>query len=80
MALKIDPCPFCGSTHLHLVMHASTYSISCQTCRCRGPQKHNQETAIVHWNKTKPQIGSAAHSDLTCDRPLSALTTINLAT
>ncbi|BFM06406.1 Lar family restriction alleviation protein [Halioxenophilus aromaticivorans] len=52
MALQIEPCPFCGSQHLHMVVHKMNYSIACQSCRCRGPQKPNQEQAVMHWNET----------------------------
>ena len=52
MALKIEPCPFCGGQHLHMVVHSLSYSVACQTCRCRGPQRKNQELAVMQWNAT----------------------------
>lgn len=52
MALKIEPCPFCGGQHLHMVVHSLSYSVACQTCRCRGPQRKNQELAVMQWNTT----------------------------
>lgn len=52
MALQIEPCPFCGGQHLHMVVHSLTYSVACQSCRCRGPQKNNQEQAVMQWNIT----------------------------
>jgi len=55
MALQIEPCPFCGGHHLHMVAHALTYSVACQSCRCRGPQKKNQELAVMQWNDTSRQ-------------------------
>ena len=55
MALQIEPCPFCGGHHLHLVLHSLTYSVTCQTCRCRGPQHKIQEQAVMQWNETSRQ-------------------------
>lgn len=55
MALQIEPCPFCGGHHLHMVVHSLTYSVTCQSCRCRGPQKQNQELAVMQWNQTSRQ-------------------------
>ena len=52
MALQIEPCPFCGGHHLHMVVHSLTYSVACQSCRCRGPQRKNQELAVMQWNVT----------------------------
>ncbi|WP_317930633.1 Lar family restriction alleviation protein [Halioxenophilus sp. WMMB6] len=60
MALQIEPCPFCGSEHLHMVVHSLTYSVACQSCRCRGPQRENQELAVMQWNATSRTHARAA--------------------
>ncbi|WP_416053963.1 Lar family restriction alleviation protein [Marinibactrum halimedae] len=52
MATSLEPCPFCQSSHLHICNHLMTYSVSCQSCRCRGPHRSNLKAAQSEWNKT----------------------------
>ena len=68
MALQIEACPFCGGEHLHMVVHSLTYSVACQSCRCRGPQKNNQEQAVMQWNATSRKHLAASDRLLDSDR------------
>ncbi len=63
MATKIEPCPFCGSEHLHFTHHLLSLSVVCQTCKSAGPHKRKMEDALAAWNATSRLVGEAKQTD-----------------
>ncbi len=59
MATLIEPCPFCGSGHLHISHHLLSHSVSCQTCKSSGPHRRQLEDALLEWNHTSKLLRSA---------------------
>ncbi len=59
MATLIEPCPFCDSGHLHISHHLLSHSVSCQTCKSKGPHRRQLEDALLEWNHTSKLLRSA---------------------
>ena len=57
-AIKLKPCPFCGSDGDDLVMIElsdyyldTVYAVQCDTCTSRGAYKITKQMAIDEWNE-----------------------------
>ena len=55
--MKINKCPFCGSSlivYKHLPGPCSTlpyrYYLLCDDCKARGPTDYNKDNALKKWN------------------------------
>lgn len=46
-AMKINPCPFCGSHNAQL-MHRLAYFVECGTCFAEGPWKRRHHSGKDH--------------------------------
>jgi Lar family restriction alleviation protein len=57
-ALKttLHNCPFCGSSHLFVRQHLSSYAISCQSCKAGGPHRPTYEQALSDWNRATQKL------------------------
>ena len=56
--IPIKKCPYCGYDFARMTYSYSTndgtiYSIICNSCKSRGPEKETQEDAVVAWNERK---------------------------
>lgn len=54
------PCPFCGSTDLHVPFEGSGYYVTCRNCGCTGPDDEGAQdpdadcdSAVFAWNFRK---------------------------
>lgn len=50
---QLEPCPFCGSSNLHLsdgYDEDSNWVVVCRVCRCSGTFCAIRATAIARWN------------------------------
>jgi len=45
--MKLNPCPFCGSTRVAVVSDA----VHCGCCAAVGPNAPTQDQAILRWNQ-----------------------------
>lgn len=53
MTPKLKPCPFCGSSAVHLEEATMACRLECLALACgaKGPWKPNYEAAIRAWNR-----------------------------
>jgi Lar family restriction alleviation protein len=49
--IEIKPCPFCGSTQVHMRDMATFPYVFCEQCNAYGPSMETKEEAILMWNK-----------------------------
>lgn len=74
MGTKIAACPFCNSHRIHVAHHLLSYSVSCETCKCRGPHKRELTDAIGEWN----QISTKVHHATVMEEPILQGHLVNL--
>jgi Lar family restriction alleviation protein len=54
-AVKLLPCPFCGSTNCSLSMRVGAWKFAyCPDCLTEGPAMDNDSDAISTWNRRAP--------------------------
>jgi hypothetical protein len=53
MATRIEPCPFCGSVHLHITQNGLSYCVVCQSCKAKGSHRSELRQAISLWNQAR---------------------------
>lgn len=52
---KLNPCPFCKSTDVEVIVRYSNTNykyVGCDVCEARGPEHEEEMRAIVMWNTT----------------------------
>ncbi|WP_460231957.1 Lar family restriction alleviation protein [Aurantivibrio plasticivorans] len=74
MGTKIAACPFCNSHRIHVAHCLLSYSVSCETCKCRGPHKRELSNAIEEWN----QISNKVHHATIMEEPILQSHLVNL--
>jgi Lar family restriction alleviation protein len=61
--VKLNPCPFCGSTKIQSECYSTTFSIAaraedcfdyCKDCDAQGPAGGSAAEAHVRWNARGP--------------------------
>lgn len=50
MNYELKPCPFCGSSDVHIVGYGGYWCV-CSNCEAESALKNTQEEAIEVWNK-----------------------------
>ena len=63
MASHLEPCPFCGSSNMHINRHLLSRAVCCQHCKGSGPHKKQLEDAITEWNLTARLLFKARRSE-----------------
>lgn len=46
---QLEPCPFCGSTHVELCKDPTDYWVQCHNCMATGPSHPDPEDAKESW-------------------------------
>jgi transcription elongation factor Elf1 len=59
MAIAIQNCPFCGSSHNHINHHQMTFYVVCQHCLSTGPRRREIDQSIEQWNALFRQLKQA---------------------
>ena len=48
---KIKPCPFCGSSNIHLAQDDDLHWCGCTSCGVEGPFRDSRINAIKVWQR-----------------------------
>lgn len=51
MPIKPDPCPFCDSKNVTVIIDDDFDAVACRDCEASGPTGKNARDAIVAWNR-----------------------------
>ena len=54
MAVKLKPCPFCGSTLVDMDCDKLPFFVVCQHCSSSGPMHDSWNAAANAWNRRVP--------------------------
>lgn len=66
MHLDLLPCPFCGSTSVHLAYAVADYVV-CQDCSAYGPTEETRDGRL--WNtRTFPRRQEASSVHFACEK------------
>lgn len=50
---KIKPCPFCGSTDIHLAQDGELHWCGCSVCGVEGPFRSSRFYAVFIWQRRR---------------------------